>query len=185
MHSEVKYLPALAGEPRRFLFVAMDRATRWVVIALKKDRTAPSAPAFLTALVQAAPFRIQKGLTDHGAEFTARGLRRELRPSGAHVFERAGGEQGIEQRLSPPRHPQTHGRVERGNGRSAEVRHTHHGASTEALETTRHRYADLYHHHIPQQALQHQSPVQSLKKWPSSHPQLLRKKGYHLTGLDR
>ena len=60
MHSEVKYLPALAGEPRRFLFVAMDRATRWVVIALKKDRTAPSAQAFLTALVQAAPFRAEK-----------------------------------------------------------------------------------------------------------------------------
>src|SRR5512137_660532 len=42
VHIDVKYLPAIDGEPRRYLFVAIDRATRWVFIALKKDRTAKS-----------------------------------------------------------------------------------------------------------------------------------------------
>ena len=67
VHINVKYLPAIDGEPRRYLFVAIDRATRWVFIALKKDRTAKTAKAFLKALIQAAPLRIQKCLTDNGA----------------------------------------------------------------------------------------------------------------------
>lgn len=184
VHIDVKYLPAIDGEPRRYLFVAIDRATRWVFIALKKDRTAKSAKAFLKALIQAAPFRIQKCLTDNGSEFTDRCLRREQRPSGEHIFDRACTEQDIEHRLIPPRHPQTNGMVERFNGRIAEVLQTHHFASTEDLETTLHRYADLYNHHIPQKALNHRSPVQSLKEWQSSHPHLFRKKVYHLTGLD-
>ena len=162
VHIDVKYLPAIDGEPRRYLFVAIDRATRWVFIALKKDRTAKSAKAFLKALIQAAPFRIQKCLTDNGAEFTDRCLRREQRPSGEDIFDRACTEQDIEHRLIPPRHPQTNGMVERFNGRIAEVLQTHHFASTEDLENTLHRYADLYNHHIPQKTLNYRSPVQSL-----------------------
>jgi transposase InsO family protein len=185
VHIDVKYLPAIDGEPRRYLFVAIDRATRWVFIALKKDRTSHSAKAFLKALIQAAPFRIQKCLTDNGSEFTDRCLRREQRPSGEHMFDRACAEQGIEHRLIPPRHPQTNGMVERFNGRIAEVLQTHHFASTEDLETTLHRYVNLYNHHIPQKALNHRSPVQRMKEWQSSHPHLFRKKVYHLTGLDR
>jgi transposase InsO family protein len=177
VHLDVKYLPPIDGEPRRYLFVAIDRATRWVFIALKKNRTALSAKAFLKALIQAAPFRIQKCLTDNGSEFTDRCRRREQRPSGDHVFDRACVEQGIEHRLIPPRHPQTNGMVERFNGRIAEVLQTHHFQTTDDLETTLHRYADLYNHHIPQKALKHRSPMQSLKEWQSSHPHLFRKKG--------
>jgi transposase InsO family protein len=106
VHIDVKYLPAIDGEPRRYLFVAIDRATRWVFIALKKDRTAKSAKAFLQALIQAAPFHIQKCLTDNGSEFTDRCLRREQRPSGDHVFDRACAEQGIDHRLIPPQRRQ-------------------------------------------------------------------------------
>jgi transposase InsO family protein len=74
--------------------------------------------------------------------------------------------------------------VERFNGRIAEVLQTHHFASTEDLEATLHRYVNLYNHHIPQKALNHQSPVQRMKEWQSSHPHLFRKKVYHLAGLD-
>jgi transposase InsO family protein len=184
VHIDVKYLPAIDGEPRRYLFVAIDRATRWVFIELKKDRTAQSAKAFLKALIQAAPFHIQKCLTDNGSEFTDRCLRREQRPSGDHVFDRTCVEQGIEHRLIPPRHPQTNGMVERFNGRIAEVLQTHHFASTEDLETTLHRYVNLYNHHIPQKALNHRSPVKRMKEWQSSDPHLFRKKVYYLAGLD-
>ncbi len=40
LHVDVKYLPAIEGEPRRYLFVAIDRATRWVYVALKPNRSA-------------------------------------------------------------------------------------------------------------------------------------------------
>jgi transposase InsO family protein len=100
------------------------------------------------------------------------------------VFDCACREQGIEHRLIPPRHPQTNGRVERFNGRVAEVLQTHHFQSTDDLQTTLLNYADLYTHHIPQKALGQRSPVQALKEWQTSHPHLFRKKVYHLTGLD-
>jgi len=184
LHVDVKYLPAIQGEPRQFLFVAIDRTTRWVYVALKPDRTARSAKAFLTAVIQAAPFRIQKCLTDNGSEFTDRFLAKAKQPTGTHAFDQACAEHTIEHRLIPPRKPQTNGMVERFNGRIAEVLQTHRFDSTADLATTLLRYADLYNHHIPQRALNHQTPVQTLKQWRASRPDLFRKQVYHLTGLD-
>ena len=160
VHIDVKYLPAIDGEPRRYLFVAIDRATRWVYVALKRDRTARSAKAFLKAVIQAAPFRIQKCLTDNGSEFTDRFLNRHRTASGQHVFDQTCTQHGIEHRLIPPRHPQTNGMVERFNGRIAEVLQTHHFESSHGLEATLLRYTDLYNHHIPQRALGHVTPVE-------------------------
>jgi transposase InsO family protein len=184
LHVDVKYLPAIDGGPRRYLFVAIDRATRWVYVALKPNRTALSAKAFLKAAIQAAPFRIRKCLTDNGSEFTDRFLTRAKPPSGDHDFDRLCAEQAIEHRLIPPRRPQTNGRVERFNGRIEEVLQTHRFDSTADLETTLHRYVALYNHHIPQRALGHLTPVQALKKWQASHPLLFHKKVYKQAGLD-
>jgi transposase InsO family protein len=181
---DVKYLPAIASEPRRYLFVAIDRATRWVYVALKPNRTAQSAKAFLKAAIEAAPFRIQKCLTDNGSEFTDRFLTRTRQPSGTHDFDRLCAEQAIEHRLIPPRRPQTNGMVERFNGRIEEVLQTHRFDSTADLETTLHCYVALYNQHIPQRALGHITPVQALKNWHTSHPHLFRKKVYKQAGLD-
>ena len=39
LHMDVKYLPQMQDETkRRYLFVAIDRATRWVFVAIKKDK---------------------------------------------------------------------------------------------------------------------------------------------------
>ncbi|WP_026611918.1 integrase core domain-containing protein, partial [Methylocaldum szegediense] len=179
-----KYLPAIEGEPRRYLFVAIDRATRWVYVALKPNRSALSAKAFLKEVIQAAPFRIQKCLTDNGSEFTDRFLTRTRQPSGTHEFDRLCAEQAIEHRLIPPGRPQTNGLVERFNGRIEEVLQTHRFDSTADLETTLHRYVDLYNHHIPQRALGHLTPIQALKNWQMSHPHLFRKKVHNLAELD-
>ncbi len=184
LHLDVKYLPAIDGEPRRYLFVAIDRATRWVYVALKPNRTALSAKDFLKAVIQAAPFRIQKCLTDNGSEFTDRFLTRTRQPSGTHEFDRLCTEQGIEHRLIPPGRPQTNGLVERFNGRIEEVLQTHHFDSTADLDTTLHRYVELYNHHIPQKALGHLTPIQTLKNWQLSHPHLFRKRVYNRAGLD-
>jgi transposase InsO family protein len=149
VHMDVKYLPAIDGEPRRYLFVAIDRASRWVYVALKRDRTARSAQAFLKAVIQAAPCRIQKCLTDNGSEFTDRFLNRHRTASGQHVFDQTCTQHGIEHRLIPPRHPQTNGLVERFNGRIAEVLQTHYFDSTQSLEATLLRYTDLYNCYVP------------------------------------
>lgn len=45
------------------MFVAIDRATRWVFIANKSKKTAAVARSFLNALHKAAPFKIKTLLT--------------------------------------------------------------------------------------------------------------------------
>ena len=44
---DVKYPPQMQDESqRRYLFVAIDRATRWVFVQFKANKTAASARAF-------------------------------------------------------------------------------------------------------------------------------------------
>ena len=57
---------------RRYLFVAIDRATRWVFVQIKSHKTAAAARSFLKALHKACPIKIQKIRNDNGKEFTDR-----------------------------------------------------------------------------------------------------------------
>lgn len=51
VHIDVKYLPQMPGQThRRYLFVAIDRATRWVFVQIKSNKSAASAKAFVNAL---------------------------------------------------------------------------------------------------------------------------------------
>jgi len=45
--------------------VAIDRATRWVYIAIHPNKSAASARAFLKALAKACPIKITKLLTEN------------------------------------------------------------------------------------------------------------------------
>ena len=126
---------------RRYLFVAIDRATRWVFVQLKSNKTAASSHAFLKALHKACPLRITKLLTDNGKEFTDRLFAsKEREPSGNHEFDQLCRELGIEHRLTKPRTPRTNGMVERFNGRIADVLKTHRFNSREDMEQTLLRY---------------------------------------------
>ena len=181
---------------RRYLFVAIDRATRWVYLAIYNDQTEASSTDFLRKAHQAAPIpsgaqvKIQKILTDNGSQFTDRFTGQKKEPSGNHAFDRVCAQLGIEHRLSPPRHlcprgyPQTNGMVERFNGRISELTQQTRFASSQELETTLKLYLKTYNHSIPQRALNHQTPVQALKNWHSKKPDLFVKRVYDHTGLD-
>lgn len=118
MHVDVKYLPQMADQTRRsYLFVAIDRATRWVHVAIKTRKSARNAAAFLREVHRACPLRIRRLLTDNGQEFTDRLFASRARePSGQHEFDQLCAALGIEHRLTPVRSPQTNGMVERFNG---------------------------------------------------------------------
>ena len=186
VHIDVKYLPQMADESsRRYLFVAIDRATRWVFVAIKKDKTARSAAAFLKALHKACPIKIQKILTDNGKEFTDRLFSGEGRKAtGNHLFDQLCDALGIEHRLTRPRHPQTNGMVERFNGRIADVLTTHHFQDSEDLADTLTRYVHLYNHQFPQSALGGKTPLQAMKNWYAKKPDLFVKRPYDHAGLD-
>ena len=89
LHMDIKYLPQMPDERRRrYLFVAIDRATLWVFVAIKNNKTASSARAFLQALHRACPIKITKLLTDNGKELTDRLFAsRERQPAGNHEFD--------------------------------------------------------------------------------------------------
>ena len=108
IHIDIKHLPKLQtanGERRkRFLYVAIDRRSRSVHLAVKHAETEASAIAFLREAAAAFPFRITHVLTDNGSCFTP-------------IFARACAELGALYRHTKPRTPQTNGMVERFNGR--------------------------------------------------------------------
>jgi transposase-like protein len=186
LHVDVKYLPQMADEPsRRYLFVAIDRATRWVFIDIYNSKTAANARRFLRDLERACPIRIRTMLTDNGKEFTDRlfGLRKRV-ATGRHEFDRLCTELEIEHRLSPPQHPQTNGMVERFNGRIEDVLQSHHFRSGEELETTLHRYVWLYNQQLPQSALHSKAPLQAMKDWYKIKPELFKTQPYYLPGCD-
>ena len=186
LHIDIKYLPQMPDEThRRYLFVAIDRATRWVFMRSYRDQTDKSSTDFLRRLKQAAPMKIKTILTDNGSQFTDRFTSTTRSPSGQHVFDLACVSLGIEHRLCPPRHPQTNGMVERFNGRISDLVNQTRFRSAAELDSTLSHYLSTYNHLIPQRALKHQTPIQALQKWRAEKPQLFVKRVYKQTGLDR
>ena len=109
VHVDVKHLPKLQDRDRvsrkRSLYVAIDRASRYVHLAVKDDETTASAVAFLTDALGAFPFQVTHVLTDRGSCFTA------------DAFEAACERHGVQHRKTRPYTPKTNGMVERFNGR--------------------------------------------------------------------
>lgn len=187
IHIDVKYLPQMADKKhRRYLFVAIDRATRWVHLAVCSSKTAANARSFLKEVAKRPPFKIDKLLTDNGKEFTDRLFRKnkERAPTGQHVFDRKCAELGIERRLSKPRSPQTNGMVERFNGRLSGLLKDTRLESWAHLESVLKDYLQIYNCHIPQKNLGHLPPIQAMKEWQLREPDLLHKAVYDLSGLD-
>lgn len=186
VHVDIKYLPQMPDETtRRYLFVAIDRATRWVFMHIYGDMTDASSVDFLRRLRQASPIKINKILTDNGSQFTDRFATKNKKPSGMHKFDIACTDAEIEHRLAPPRHPQTNGMVERFNGRINELLQQTRFDSAADLEQTLLNYLKLYNHHIPQRAIDGKTPILALKDWQRQKPELFVKRVYDQTGLDR
>jgi transposase InsO family protein len=186
LHIDIKYLPQMPDEThRRYLFVAIDRATRWVYFRIYRDQSDDSSVDFLRRLQRVAPMKIEKLLTDNGSQFTDRFTSKTRTPTGRHVFDVTCKTMGIEHRLCPPRHPQTNGMVERFNGRISDLVKQTRFTSSADLDATLTQYLTTYNHHIPQRALNHQSPIQALKRWQTDRPELFVKRVYEQAGLDR
>ena len=185
IHIDIKYLPRMPDETsRRYLFVAIDRASRWVFLHIHDDQSEQSSQDFLQRLQAACPIRIRTILTDNGTQFTDRFTSRARQPSGAHAFDQACASAHIEHRLIPPRHPQTNGMVERFNGRISELCQQTRFASAAELEQTLTDYLLAYNHLIPQQAIGHRSPIDALASWYAQHPELFVTEVYNHTERD-
>jgi transposase-like protein len=103
------------AEGKVYLYVAIDRTSKYVYAEIHDNQTMHNAQAFLNNLVSSVPYKIHKVLTDNGAQFTYKLLLPELRPTKEHLFDTACASHGIEHRLTKFRHPWTNGQAERMN----------------------------------------------------------------------
>jgi transposase InsO family protein len=105
------------AEGKLYLYVAIDRTSKFAFVQLVKKTGRASASAFLEALIEAVPYKIHIVLTDNGVQFTYP-PRYADGPTAAfmtHMFDMRCRENGIEHRLTKIKHPWTNGQVERMN----------------------------------------------------------------------
>ncbi len=100
-----------------YLFVAIDRTSKFTVVGLVQRADMQAAAVFLEALVAAVPYRIHTVLTDNGIQFADLPKNRQG-PTARfrkHPFDRICLHHAIDHRLTLPNHPWTNGQVERMN----------------------------------------------------------------------
>ncbi len=110
-------------EGKLYLFVAIDRTTKFAFVELHPKATTRVSGDFLRHLVEAVPYKVHTVLTDNGIHFTTPGAGGSAVPEikramecgehfWAHAFEYACAQLDIEHRLTKPKHPWTTDEVE-------------------------------------------------------------------------
>jgi transposase InsO family protein len=105
------------AEGKLYLYVAIDRTSKFAFVQVARKTGRTSASAFLTALIEAVPYKIHTVLTDNGIQFTfpPRYADGPTARYMTHMFNMRCRENGIEHRLTKVKHPWTNGQVERMN----------------------------------------------------------------------
>ena len=144
------------AEGKLYLFVAIDRTSKFAFVRLTPKATRREAGQFLQELAKAIPYRIHTVLTDNGTHFTSPGNSSSAAPDialamqrgeifRAHAFEYACARLGIKHRLTKPYHPWTNGQVERMNRTIKEATvHTYHYENHEQLQLHLRHFVNAY-----------------------------------------
>src|SRR5258707_9107065 len=121
----VDFAEVWTEEGKLYLFVAVDRVSKYAFAELHQRATPRIAADFLRKLIERVPYRIHTVLTDNGFQFTAphggwRGGEIQQMLAGhqlfrAHAFDLACAQHDINHRLTKFNHPWTNGQVERMN----------------------------------------------------------------------
>ena len=185
------------AEGRLYLFVAIDRTSKFAFVELHEKATTRVSGDFLRHLIEAVPYKVHTVLTDNGLHFTTPGnvssavpLIREAMAAGelfrAHAFEYACAKNDGEHRLTRPRHPWTNGQVERMNRtiKDATVRRYHY----DNHDQRRAHLADFvaaYNYARRLKTLRGLTPFEAICKAWSAEPQRFRRDPTHqIPGLN-
>jgi transposase InsO family protein len=165
---------------RAYLFIAVDRTSKFAFARVYRRATGVVAVAFLKVLAKAVPYRIHTVLTDNGIQFAETGRHRV--GTRQHPFDRMCGWLGIEHRLTKPYHPWTNGQAERmvRTLKEATVRAFHY----ESIRELRRHVADYltaYNYAKHLKALRWRTPVETLESLWATHAELFRRSPDHLT----
>jgi transposase InsO family protein len=168
-------------EGRLYLFVAIDRTSKFAFVRLVESAGKMEAAQFLRDLVEAVPYRIHTVLTDNGIQFTPR--KQDLY-AGRHIFDRVCKEHGIEHRLTRVNHPWTNGQVERMNRtlKDATVRRYHYD-SHDQLRAHLRLFVDAYNHARRLKTLRGLTPYEFICQVWTKEPERFRlDPSHHILG---
>jgi IS30 family transposase len=170
------------GEGKLYLFVAIDRTSKFAFAQLHEKANRPTAVAFLEALIDAVPYRLHTILTDNGIQFAdlpknRNGWTARYR---VHRFDQICRAHGIEHRLTRPNHPWTNGQVERMNRtiKDATVKRYHYD-SHEQLRRHLQLFIDAYNHARRLKTLRGLTPYEYIARIWTERPQRFKIDPYH------
>lgn len=171
------------AEGKLYLYVAIDRTSKFAYAQLHKSQTKTIAASFLENLIQAVPYKIHKVLTDNGIQFTNHNHHIHAFP---HIFTRVCDKHDIERRKTKVKHPWTNGQVERMNRtiKDATV-NTFTYASHEELNQHLHAYLMAYNFAKRLKAIKGKTPWQFILQDWTIHPEyFIVNPNHFLVGLN-
>ena len=169
-------------EGKCYLFVAIDRATKYVYTELHPTMAVVISIEFLQNLIAHCPFIISKILTDNGAQFTDALLAEHLRPKNKdHPFDALCQAHDIEHRLTQFRHPWANGQVEVTNRILKQyTTKAYYYEDSEALKKHMMSFVLYYNHRRKLKALKYQTPFDTIIKWFEENPSLFHQNSNHM-----
>ena len=162
------------AEGKLYLFVAIDRTSKFVFVQLVESANRVTASAFLVALIAAVPYKIHTILTDNGIQFrfapryangpTARYM--------THMFDMRCRDNDIEHRFAKINHPWTNGQVERMNRtiKEATVKRYHYDSHGQ-LESHLTNFVDAYNFARRLKTLKGLTPYEFIAKAWTKQPE--------------
>ena len=176
------------AEGKLYLFVAVDRTSKFAFVQLVEQATRVTASAFLVALIAAVPYKIHTILTDNGIQFrfapryadgpTARYM--------THMFEMRCREHAIEHRFTKINHPWTNGQVERMNRtiKEATVQRYHYD-DHKHLDPHLHDFVQAYNFGRRLKTLKGLTPYEFIcKTWASQPERFILNPLHQMPGLN-
>ena len=169
------------GEGKLYLFVAIDRTSKFAVAPLYDEATRPTACQFLEELLRVVPYRIHTLLTDNGIQFAEQPRNRNTILSRPSRFDMICEANEIEHRLTKPNHPWTNGQVEPTNRtiKDATTKRYHY-EDHEQLKNHLELFLDAYNHARRLKTLKGLTPAQFIWMEWQSKPDLFYEEPCHL-----
>jgi transposase InsO family protein len=175
-------------EGKLYLFVAIDRTSKFAYAELHTQSDRTVAVTFLRSLIKVVPYKIHTILTDNGIQFchppryrhgpTARYI--------THMFDLCCREHGIEHRTTKVSHPWTNGQVERMNRtiKEATVKRYHYSSHDE-LKAHMQTFLMAYNFARRLKTLKGLTPYEHICKiWSEDPDKFIINPHHHTVGLN-
>jgi transposase-like protein len=170
-------------EGKLYLFVAIDRTSKFVYVELSHKYGKVEAAQFLGNVIEAVPYKIHTILTDNGIQFTNR---KADKHAWMHLFDRICHEHEIEHRLTKISHPWTNGQVERMNRtlKDATVKRYYYDTHQQ-LKQHLYTFVNAYNYAKRLKTLRGLTPYEFiLKTWLKEPEKFITNPNHHILGLN-